>query len=110
MKEEYIKKTLLRIKEYQDNLSNLNKFGIELLEYYSPLANCLEESIAILLAKDDKQFELILDDIQWWLYEGVDKIISFDDGKPSRDLNSVDDYVKWLIEWYESSQKPLKDG
>ena len=102
MKKEYIKKTLLRIKGLQDESSKLlTEFGIDLIEYNEGLISCLEESIVVLLAKDEKQFELIMDDIQWWLYEGVDKVITVNGVR--HDVNNIDDYVTWLLDWYSDS-------
>ena len=96
MKKEYVKKSLLRIKEYGDKTDALGKIGVNLIDYNEGLINMVEESIAIVVSED--KFDLVLEDIQWWLYESVNKIITYGDKKV--DVNNIDNYVDWLFEHY----------
>lgn len=100
MKKEFVKKALQRIKDQQPKYSALKALGVDVMELQDQLINIIEESISVLLSNnDDKKHDLILQDIQWWLYENVDKIISYDENKV--DVNSLDNYVNWMFEHYE---------
>lgn len=96
MEKEYIVKTLNRIKEYQVKNDELAKLGIDTSEYYDGVINLLEESIALLTSDTHKRFEANLELIQWWIYEGVNKIFYYDD-KPDLDINSAEDFADFLL-------------
>jgi len=38
----------------------------------------------------------ISNDIEWWLYEDVNKIISFNDGREDVDVNDIKDFYNYL--------------
>lgn len=46
----------------------------------------------------------VIDDIEWWLYEDVDKIITLKDGTEV-DVTTLKDYTNYLFEFYK-----LMDG
>ena len=99
MKKEYAIRTLKRIKEIQETHHKLKAFGVDLIDYENGV-NLLEESIALLFIKDKKNFENALNDVQWWLYEDVDKIITLSD-KTKVDVNRPECFIDWLEMWYD---------
>jgi hypothetical protein len=60
----------------------------------------LEESIVLLFVKDENNFEKALNDVQWWLYENVDKIIKIGN-KSKVDVNTPEAFIEWLDMWYD---------
>ena len=99
MKKEFAIRTMKRIKEIQETYHKLNALGVDLIDYENGV-NFLEESIALLFVKDEKNFEKALHDVQWWLYESVDKIITLGD-KSKVDVNTPEDFIDWLERWYD---------
>jgi len=99
MKKLYAIRTLKRIKEIQENYHKLKAFGVDLIDYENGV-NLLEESIALLFTQDEKNFENALNDIQWWLYEDVDKIITLGDNTKVN-VNRPGCFIDWLEMWYD---------
>jgi len=99
MKKEYAIRTLKRIKEIQETYHKLKAFGVDLIDYENGV-NLLEESIALLFTQDEKNFENALNDIQWWLYEDVDKIITLGDNTKVN-VNRPGCFIDWLERWYD---------
>ena len=99
MKKEFAVRTLKRIKEIQQTHHKLKALGIDLIDYENGI-NLLEESIALMFTKDENDFEKALDDVQWWLYENVDKIITLKD-KTKVDVNTPEAFIDWLEKWYK---------
>lgn len=99
MKKEFAIRTLKRIKEIQATYHKLKALGVDLIDYENGV-NLLEESVALLFVKDEKNFEKALNDIQWWLYENVDKIITLGD-KSKVDVNTPEAFIDWLERWYD---------
>lgn len=100
MKRRFIKNALTRLRDRQKLLSNLTTLGVDISEFDLPMVSFMEEAISLLCAGDDeKKFELVLTDIQWWLYESVDKKITY--LSESVDVNHIEDYVTWLFKHYE---------
>jgi hypothetical protein len=75
MKKEFAVRTLKRIKEIQQTHHNLKALGIDLIDYENSV-NLLEESIALMFTENENDFEKALNDVQWWLYDNVDKVIN----------------------------------
>jgi hypothetical protein len=98
MKKQFAIKTLKRIKEIHETYFKLKELGVDLTEYESGV-NLLEESIALLLTNNEASFEKALNDVQWWLYEKVDKVITLEDGTKV-DVNSPEAFVEWVEDWY----------
>lgn len=92
-------KTLKRIKEIQQTHYKLKALGIDLIDYENGV-DLLEESIALMFTKNENDFEKALDDVQWWLYENVDKIITLKD-KTKVDVNTAEAFINWLEKWYK---------
>ena len=99
MKKEFAIRTLKTIKEIQETYHKLKSLGVDLIDYEKGV-NLLEESIALLFTKDEKNFEKALNDVQWWLYENVDKIITLGD-KSNVDVNTPEAFIDWLDRWYD---------
>jgi len=99
MKKEFAIKTLKKIKEIQETYHKLKVLGVDLIDYENGV-NLLEESVALLFVKDEKNFEKALNDVQWWLYENVDKIITLGD-KSKVDVNTPEAFIDWFERWYD---------
>lgn len=103
MKKQHAIQVLNRIKAMQATKSKLRQLGVCLADYEDGVT-LLKESVAILFAKDEKQFESILDDVQWWLYEKVDKVITLADGNKV-DVTTPEAFVDWVEKFYGSSDE-----
>lgn len=97
---EFVKKCLDLINKRSRFSSNLYKLNIDIsnLDLGEDL---IVEGVARLILtykKDqtDKKLKFINDDIEWWLYENVDKKIYFDKDD-FVDVNKIDDYVDYLF-------------
>jgi hypothetical protein len=100
MKKEFAVRTLKRIKEIQQTHHNLKAFGIDLIDYENGI-NLLEESIALMFTTDENNFEKALNDVQWWLYENVDKVININYNDTKVDVNTPEAFIDWLNKWYK---------
>lgn len=92
-------RTLKRIKEIQQTQRKSKDFGIDLIDYENGI-NLLEESIALMFTTDENNFEKALNDVQWWLYENVNKIITIKDDTKV-DVNTPEAFIDWLEKWYK---------
>ena len=92
-------RTLKRIKEIQQTHHKLKAFGIDLIDYENGV-NLLEESIALMFTENENDFEKALDDVQWWLYDNVDKILTLKDDTKV-DVNTPEAFIDWLEKWYK---------
>ena len=99
MKKQFAVKALKRIIQIQKRHRIAKRLGIDLIELDNGV-ELLEESIATLFTKKDKDFELALNDVQWWLYENVDKIITLQD-KTKLDVTTPESFIDWLEDWYK---------
>jgi len=99
IKKEFAVKTLKRIKEIQQTHHKLKALGIDLIDYENGI-NLLEESIALMFTENENDFEKAIDDVQWWLYENVDKILTLKD-KTKVDVNTPEAFIDWLNKWYK---------
>lgn len=99
MKKEFAVRTLKRIKEIQQTHHKLKALGIDLIDYENGI-NLLEESIALMFTENENDFEKALDDVQWWLYENVDKILTLKDDTKV-DVNTPEAFIDWLEKWYK---------
>ena len=90
--------SLNKIKAYQERKHELFILGIDISELQPQIIDNLEESLAWLVTNKPLEVGLVLDDIQWWLYEKVNKIITVKEKK--WDVNKVEDFVKWLFKFY----------
>ena len=100
MKKEFAVRTLKRIKEIQQTHHKLKALGIDLIDYENGV-NLLEESIALMFTTDENNFEKALNDVQWWLYDNVDKIININYNDTKVDVNTPEAFIDWLEKWYK---------
>lgn len=75
MKLQIAAKALERLKTQLAKAKELEKLGINTLEYDTPYVCMIEELICILFAKDEKEFDKILESVQWWLEKSKEKNI-----------------------------------
>ena len=99
MKKEFAVRTLKRIKEIQQTHHKLKALGIDLINYENGI-NLLEESISIMFTENENDFEKSIDDVKWWLYANVDKIITLKDNTKV-DVNTPEAFIDWLNKWYK---------
>ena len=99
MKKEFAVRTLKRIKEIQQTHHKLKALGVDLIDYENGI-NLLEESISIMFTENENDFEKVLNDVQWWLYDNVDKIITLKDNTKV-DVNTPEAFIDWLNKWYK---------
>ena len=100
MKKEFAVRTLKRIKEIQQTHHKLKALGIDLIDYENGI-NLLEESIALMFTTDENNFEKALNDVQWWLYDNVDKVININYNDTKVDVNTPEAFIDWLNKWYK---------
>ena len=98
-KKQFAIKTLNFLKLEIEKRKTFSKNGIEITEFIENYINKLEESVVMLFAKDEKQFEQILNDVQWWLYEDVKKVIYYD--KKEVKVDTLEKFINWIIKHYE---------
>lgn len=78
----FIAESLKILKEHDEKAESIeNKYGIWLLEYDSNIILKLRDSVVYLISGfyDHENYCKILDDINWWLYEDVEKVITLTD-------------------------------
>lgn len=91
---------ILRQTEKRNKACNL---GIDLIYYDHDFNTKLEESISIILAKDKAQQKLIIKDVEWWIYEDVEKVIVYPKRKKNNkiDVSTPAKFIDWIINHYE---------
>jgi hypothetical protein len=99
---EFIVKVLKRLKDNQAIHNTFYDLGLDATVFFDKTGyiNLLEESIATMLSGDDQEiFEGVLWQIQWWLYEDVDKVITIN---PNHHINvdNAEDFIIWLSELF----------
>jgi len=98
---QFLQRSLSSLKERSVNIDKLYRLKVNLREFDEDITDKLEESIAIILSKgNEKNFESILADVNWWLYDRVDKIVTLKSGE-KLDLNEVGNFVSWLENNYD---------
>lgn len=98
MKKNYSVKTLKRIKEIQGNYRKLKALGVDLIDYENGVS-LLVESIVIMCV-GEKDFESALNDVQWWLYEKVEKVIIVK--RKKYNVENPEAFIDWLINFYKN--------
>lgn len=96
---EFISNTLDELKVISSNQQKLYELGVNLIDYNDGV-NLLEKALTLLLTNNVENIPLIKGDIEWWLYENVNKIIYYNDAEPINVTTSID-FVNWVIKHYE---------
>jgi hypothetical protein len=100
MNKKFVVKTLILLKERRNLISQLCKLKINLLEFEEEIMDNLEESIVIILSNGKEvNFEPILSDVSWWLYEKIDKVITVNGNK--LDVNEAKAFVDFIENHYD---------
>lgn len=99
---DYCIKTLNRIKARHEKIMQIYKLGIDLIEFDEGLTNLLEEGCAMMLSNDEQTYEWALSNIQWWLWEDVEKIIYYPGEQIEVDVTKAEDFVQWMIDNYQT--------
>jgi hypothetical protein len=53
-----------------------------------------------MFTENENDFEKALNDVQWWLYDNVDKILTLKDNTKV-DVNTPEAFIDWLNKWYK---------
>ena len=67
MKADIAAKALQRLKDQLAKAKQLEALGVNTLDYDTPYICMIEELICALFAKDEKEFDKVLEAVQWWL-------------------------------------------
>ncbi len=102
MKKEFAVRALKKIKEIQKHHAQLKKLGVS-FELHENIADSLEEAICILFTDNDKDFEKALADVQWWLYENVEKVILVVNLEKI-DVKTPEKFIDWLEKFYKTKK------
>jgi len=78
MKKEFAIKALNRIKEMNGKVKYLSDLGVEINNFLEAYSNLAEESVALLFTDNEKDFDLCLEDVMWWLYKTDSMLITVD--------------------------------
>lgn len=98
----HIIKALNKIIERNELIGRLYGMGVNLMELDDTYTTLTEDSIAFLICGDNLEFyKAIREDIGWWLYEDVEKIITLKD-KRKVDVTEVESFVNWIVEHYKN--------
>ena len=96
--QKFMIEALNKLKDYHARIHELFKLGMDLSELKPDIITELEKALAWLVTTKPIEQKLALDDIQWWLYEKVNKVITVKEKKYN--VNKVEDFVKWLFKFY----------
>lgn len=67
MKADIAAKALQRLKDQLSKAKQIEALGVNTLDYDTPFVCIIEELICALFAKDEKEFDKVLEAVQWWL-------------------------------------------
>lgn len=98
-KKGFIKKTILNIIDHDKKIRDLHKLGVDLIEFSDEASSLRIESLGYIISNNDKNIHLINDDIAWWIYEDVTKVIYVND--KSFNVEKLDDFIDWLFKHYK---------
>ena len=90
---EFCASILERIKTEVDKRNVLYDYGVDLINYENEYTFCLMDSLCFILNKIKKMNWK--EEIEWWLYESVDKIIYYKDKKIS--VETAQQLLNFLI-------------
>jgi hypothetical protein len=118
MKKEFAIKALKSIKEHIYVRGKLLELGVDISGLRTS-DDMLHEAVAMFLLPEngnEKTLEAIIDDITWWLYEDVDKVINVSkqsNGKKEDkdyDVTTAEQFIEWACDWYANTYEDDKDS
>lgn len=89
---ERLAQCLTTLKAETEKRDEIYKHGVDLSNYDQTYITELIGLIVFLIEKDVK------DEIEWWIYENVEKVYSFNDGT-KLNVEKPEDLIQHLIEW-----------
>jgi hypothetical protein len=90
---------LEKVKALDEKTSKLYKLGIDIIELDSATSTLLETIPYLMEIPFDKEkFDMITDDVNWWLYEEVEKIITVEG--VANNVEKVEDFLEFLFKHY----------
>jgi hypothetical protein len=90
---EFCASILERIKKEVDKRNVLYDYGVDLINYENEYTSCLMDSLCFILNKIKKMNWK--EEIEWWLYEAVEKVIYYKDNKVS--VETAQQLLNFLI-------------
>lgn len=99
MKKEYAIKALERLVSQSAKCRALKDNGIDISDYNDAFVDLVERGIAMLLCKNVSEYERILDDILWFLYDDVEKVIKVKGVKV--DVSTPEKMINWIVDFYK---------
>lgn len=96
-------KVLNDLKNHSNKITEAYRLGIDLIEFNNEneFEIDLIHSLAYILLNDNLDFNTCITDIEWFLYEQVDKIIYLEDNINQIDVSTCELYVDWLFDFYK---------
>ena len=116
MKKEFAIKALKSIKELTEVREKLLELGVDISGLRTS-DDMLNEAIAMFLLPEngnEKTLEAIIEDITWWLYENVDKVITVSNPNNSEEaekeytVETAEQFIEWACDWYENNNNDQK--
>lgn len=83
-------KALNNIKKESERCHELYKLGVDLSNYEEGITTSCIEMISILIGTEKEE-------VEWWLFDQVDKIYYFDNMKTKFDVNKAEDFVDYYL-------------
>ncbi len=99
-KKRHAKEALLAIQAITEHREVFYKYGVNFVEFPSGLTE-LEKCIAMMFSSREEDYAIILDYIQWWLYEDVKKVIWVN--KKKVNVSTASKFVEWLYLEYSEN-------
>lgn len=90
---------LKKMKEEVDKRCEIYKYGVDLANYENIYFKCLMDCLIRILKFDPIELK---DLIEWWLFESVDKVITFQNGE-SMNVEEADDLVRFFVIIYTTT-------
>jgi hypothetical protein len=101
MRKEFAIKALNRIKEMNGKVKYLSDLGVQIDNFLEAYPNLVEESVALLFTDNEKDFDLCLEDVLWWLYSTDSMLITVDGAQYN--VSNAEHFVEYLENNYSKS-------
>ena len=118
MKKEFAIKALKSIKKLTEVREKLLELGVNInISSLRTSDDMLHKAVAMFLLPEngnEKTLEAIIEDITWWLYENVDKVITVSNPNNSEEaekeyiVETAEQFIEWACDWYENNNNDQK--